>query len=98
MEINWTPKAIESFNQVIEYLEEIRTQKEVDKFIEKTKEQIKKIKKGKLKFRKLREPNVYEVLVTKQNLMIFQVDTTRATILLFFDTRQNPEKKIWKDK
>ncbi|MGB0429296.1 MAG: hypothetical protein ACPGLV_02395 [Bacteroidia bacterium] len=51
MEVNWTPKAIESFNQVIEYLEESWTQKEVDNFIEKTKEQIERIKIGKLKFR-----------------------------------------------
>ena len=39
--------------------------------------------------------NIHEVLITKHNLLLYQINETelKVELLAFFDTRQHPKKK-----
>lgn len=92
-EIIWSPRSKWTFARVIEYLEREWTEKEVFNFVAKTEKKLALIGKGNVKFRSAGKNNVYEVLVTKHNLLIYRIAETRIELLRFYDTRQNPRKK-----
>ena len=93
--IIWPSKAISSFNKIIDYLEENWTEKQIANFTEKTNEVLHTIGSGKLTFRTSGKKNVHEVLVTKHNLLIYRIEKDSVELLLFYDTRQNPKKKLF---
>jgi hypothetical protein len=54
------------------------------------------ISKNPFLFRRSEKQNLHEVLVTKHNLLLYQINEPNQKIefLAFFDTRQHPKKKI----
>ncbi len=93
--IIWSAKAIDSFNKIIEYLEENWTEKQILSFTEKTDKTLQFLISGKIKFRTSGKKNVHEVLITKHNLLIYRIEKDSVELLLFYDTRQNPKKKLF---
>lgn len=92
-EIIWSPKARISFERVIKYLNENWSEKEVRNFVQKSHSLICMIAKGKVKFRKSESKDIFQVPITKQNLLLYRSNEKRIELLLFFDTRQHPAKK-----
>ncbi len=94
LKVIWLPKAEHNFQSVIDYLEGNWTIKEVQNFVQLTDKTIQYIKVFPRLFRKSKRKNVYEALITKHNLMIYQIRNNQIEILTFFDTRQHPKKKL----
>lgn len=93
-EIIWFPKAEERFAGIITYLENNWSEKEIKYFIQRTNVVLKFISQNPIMYRKSSKKNIYESLITKQNLMLYKIKGKRIEVLTFFDTRQNPAKKI----
>lgn len=93
--IVWSPTAIRSFENVIEYLDNKWTLKEIKNFIKLSEKAIHLISQNPYLFRRSEKQNIHEVLITKHNLLLYQVVSKpkKVALLVFFDTRQHPKKK-----
>jgi hypothetical protein len=80
---------------VINYLENRWPKKEIENFITRTEDIIAILKINPYAFRKSLKANIHEVLITKHNLLLYQINTNKNNdeLLTFFDTRQHPKKK-----
>ena len=98
--IIWAPLALETFDKTIEYLNINWTEKEVKKFVNKTFETIEFLKESPYIFRGSEKESIYEAIIDKNNLLIYQIDEEKKEIdiLSVWDTRQNPKKKTRKEK
>lgn len=93
-EIIWSPKADQNFAAIINYLEINWTKKEIKNFIIRTNSVLLLLSES---------PNLYkssssrkqirEVVLTKHNILIYQIEKETVKILAIFDTRQHPLKK-----
>jgi arsenate reductase-like glutaredoxin family protein len=92
-EIVWLQPAKNSFFNIINYLEHNWTEKEIRSFVSKTDKIIGIISSGKVKFKKSNKKSIYEILITKHNLLIYREKANKIELLLFYDTRQHPKKK-----
>lgn len=92
-EIRWTREAEKSFSNIIDYLNENWTDREIENFINATEFILAHISKKPKMFRKGRQAGTHEALVTYHNLLIYKVYTTHIDLLLFWDTRQDPKRK-----
>ena len=93
-EIIWTPKAEESFKKVLNYLKTNWTEKEVLFFIEKTNTIVSYISNDPKIFRKSTKMGFHEALITKHNLLIYKIKFKTIYLIAFWDTRQNPKRKL----
>ena len=93
-EIIWLPKAEERFQEIIEYLEYKWNDKVIAGFIERTETVLRQVQRRPTMFRRSSKMNIHEVLITKHNLLLYQIKGSRIELLTFFDTRQNPKKKF----
>lgn len=96
--IIWSPEAERTFDAIINYLEENWSEKEIRNFIVETEKTIFLLKHNPFLFRGSEKENIYEALVGKQNLLLYQVSETskRIELLSFWDTRQDPGSKFHK--
>lgn len=92
-EIEWTDEAINSYSEILEYLNARWPLTVTTNFIFKTENVLKRIAENPKRFRKSELKQFHEVLITKHNLVIFLVDDSSVKLITFFDTRQNPKKK-----
>lgn len=92
-EVVWSKRAITTYNKIIDYLIENWEPKVSDSFVTKLKKNLSLLEKGNIKFRKSKKGNVFEVLITKHNLLIYKENSTKIELLQFYDTRQHPKKK-----
>ena len=93
-EIRWTAEAEETFNNVVTYLEEKWTEKEVTNFINTANKVVLFISENPLMFRQSNKKNVHEALVTKHNFLLYRIKPNHIELLTFWDTSQNPKKKF----
>lgn len=91
----WSPEAIHTFEKIIEYLDTHWSEKEVRKFLQQTEEGLRYLQQNPYLFRGSEKENVFELLVSKHNLLLYQIAEThkRVELLSFWDTRQNLDKK-----
>lgn len=92
-EIRWTPTAIKTFKQVIDYLDENWSEREIKNFILATEKILEFISENPRMFRSTMNANVREALVTPHNLLICKICRNRMELITFWYTRQNPVKK-----
>lgn len=94
--IIWSPKAIDTFEIVIDYLQTNWTEKEVRKFLIETEHVIQLISINPHLFRASEKENVFEAVITKHNLLLYQKNENEKNIelLSFFDSRNDPKKKF----
>lgn len=96
-QIIWTPQAEKTLTQIVEYLEENWTEKEVKKLFVKIDKTISLIQQNPKVFRCLsKKSSLYEALVTKQNVLIYKIINDCIYLITFWDTRRNPKKKKFK--
>ena len=94
--IIWSPKAEETFEKVIEYLKENWTDKQIKNFVSETERVINLIAKNPYLFRASEKESIFEAIITKHNLLLYQLndETKEVELLAVFDTRQHPKKKF----
>ncbi len=97
-EIRWTTEAEVTYQKIITYLEENWTDKEVSNFINTANTVIFFIAENPLMYRQSNKKNIHEALITKHNLLLYRVKPNHIELLTFWDTRQNPKKKLKRSK
>ncbi len=89
----WTHEAEKTFNTIIVYLQEKWSEKEVSNFLYLTENVIELISRYPAIFRKTNETGMREALITKHQLIIYQEYEERIDLLVFWDTRKDPNEK-----
>ena len=88
------PKAKKRYDEIIDWLSENWTSREIANFIIRTKEVLEIISHNPDLYRKSGKENVHEALITKHNLLLYRKKRNKVELMTFFDTRQNPAKKF----
>lgn len=90
--IVWSKRAIENLENIIRYLEENWTEKEIKKFSLKLDRCLNILIKNPEAFPLTRvKPGLRKVVITKQNSLYYIVEGSIIYLVNLFDTRQNPE-------
>lgn len=91
--IIWSPEAEKTFGGIIDYLEKNWYGKEIKNFISSTQKIISILQQNPFLFRGSEKAAIYEVLVSKHNLLLYQIteNSKKVELLSFWDTRQHPK-------
>jgi plasmid stabilization system protein ParE len=93
-EIIWSPTAIKTFDKIINYLQQNWSEKEIEKFVTLSNRVILQLQSGLVIFKNSSKKGIKEVVITKQNVLLYQEKSNKIELLLFWDTRRNPRKKL----
>lgn len=94
MEIVWTEKADETFDEIVSWIEKRFTQKEVDHFVITTYEvldNIKELPKSYPASKTLKR--VRKVVIHPHSSLYYRVQKKEIELLFFWDNRRNPKDK-----
>ncbi|RXF72589.1 type II toxin-antitoxin system RelE/ParE family toxin [Arcticibacter tournemirensis] len=92
--ITWSPTARITYYQVLEYLDERWTIKEIEAFISRTEEVINYICDNPLLYPYSKESDIHKCVVVKQVRLFYRVRTDNIELLVFWDNRQDPVKLL----
>jgi len=91
-QIIWSPQANYSYQQILKYLQNRWTEREINNFIERTEEGLSFISQNTLLYRYSKQNDSYKSVVTEQTSLIYQINQDKVELLSFWDNRQDPEK------
>jgi plasmid stabilization system protein ParE len=94
MKINWMPRAVQSFFQIGDFLEENYGEKQTDEFIEQVGKTIERIEKQPNMYKATKKATVRKGFVNKYVSLFYKVKKLKKEIdlLEFWDNRQDPKK------
>lgn len=95
MKVIWSPKAIKSFDKIVDFLSERWTKKEIEAFVDQTDKVVEQIVENPYMFVATeKRKNVRKGLVNKLVSLFYRVKPRKKEIefLKFHDNRQDPEK------
>lgn len=95
MKISWTPTARRTYFNVLDYLAENWTKREVVNFINEVENLLNQITNNPEMFQASRKKkNVRKALITKHNTLYYRIKPRKKELELitFWDNRQNPNK------
>jgi hypothetical protein len=94
MRIIFSKIAVQSYEEIIEFLSESWTEKEMGRFIDDTEKITGKLKEGKFKLYQKYSHDVRSALIGKKHVRMFfrKENDDIIKVLCFFDVRQNPQK------
>ena len=92
LKARWTPEAEETFNAIIEYLENKWTDIEVRSFVQKSQKVIGQIEKNPYQFKSSSFNEIRIAFITKHNSLIYCVNEQDGMIELysFWENRKDP--------
>jgi plasmid stabilization system protein ParE len=94
LNIVWSPRALDNFHSIIEYLEENWYESVIKDLVKRTENVLHMIANHPEMFRQIAESSpIREAVVTKHNLLIYKHTSSKVIVLAIFDTRQHPKKK-----
>lgn len=91
----WTNRAIKTAEDVVKYLRDEWTEKEVDDFLNKTDDIIATIEINPKLFRaSAKRPNVHLAIIKRRTLLVYQVRPLKKQVILlmFWNPKKNPKK------
>jgi plasmid stabilization system protein ParE len=91
----WTDRAQKTANDIVKYLREEWTEKEVDAFLDEVDRTINAIEIYPKLFRQsAKRKNIHLALISKHTILVYQVrpDKKQIALLLFWGTKQSPRK------
>jgi plasmid stabilization system protein ParE len=93
--IRWTKEANETFDKIIEYLENRWTNREIVNFVNQTNQVLIEISENPEMFKSSSKMKIRMGIITKQTSIIYQIDDRNKIIVLlsFWDNRQDPSKR-----
>jgi plasmid stabilization system protein ParE len=92
--IIWSPKAKDTYYQILEYLELNWSGKEVDDFINRTEEVLAFIAANPSQYTQSVKADIHKSVLVKQVSLFYRVKPGTIELLLFWDNRQDPAKLI----
>jgi plasmid stabilization system protein ParE len=91
--IIWSDEALQGLKNIIDYLEQRWTQKEIKKFAKLLDKQLHLIKENPLIFPiSNRSKGIRKAVLSKQTTIYYLIDSDKIFLLTLFDTRQDPNK------
>jgi len=91
--VTWTLNAREDLKQIIQYLEKNWSTTDVDNFRDKLFQRIDILSKWPAIGRASdKDPSIRRIVITKHNLLFYEIENDEIVILNIFDTRQDPIK------
>lgn len=93
LEIYWTQEAITTYNNVIEYLEDNWTEREILMFTNQVSNTLNLLAKGNVVFRQSVKRSYNETLITKHNLLIYRIVNQRVELITFGIPVSTPARK-----
>ncbi len=90
-QIIWSEEAEKTYAEIIGYLHEKWTEKEIERLITATQKVLDTISEFPFSYRASKKKNVREALVTRQNLLFYKMRGNQIKLITFWDTRQNPK-------
>ena len=90
--IKWSEKATANFNDILVYLNEHWTNREVTKFIAKTNSTLTVISYQPFAFKASNYKHIRKAVITKHNSIFYLVRDTEVYLLSFWDNRMDPKK------
>ena len=92
--VRWTKEAEDTFDEIINYLEDNWSEKEIQNFVRMAHKVIGQIEKNPYQFKASRFQEIRKAFITKHNSLFYYVNETDKVIELyaFWDNRQNPQK------
>lgn len=89
----WTEEALRNLDQIIEYLQQKRTQKEIDNFKNKLSAQLDIILRFPFIFPKSDKQNrLRKSVLSKQTTIYYEIKGSVIYLVYLFNNRQDPEK------
>ncbi len=93
LQIEWTPNALQDYEQVVNYLLKKWSTKAAADFINKVEDRVYNLSLlPNVGIASIKKPSIRSVLITKHNMLYYQTKSGKLIILDIFDTRQNPQK------
>ncbi len=92
--IIWLPKAEKRYDEIIEWLENNWTHKEIANFVARTDEVLSLISTHPEIYSLSEKRNIRQAVITKHNLLLYRKKGNKIELITFFDTRQTPAKKF----
>jgi len=90
--IIWSPRAVQTYIDTLEYLKKNWTAREVNNFIARTDIALSYICKNPLLYPNSKKGDTRKCVLTKQVSLFYQLQGEDIELLYFWDTRQNPGK------
>ena len=90
LEVIWSNRAEDSFEEIVKQIEGKWTNKEVSNFLKRCNKTILSISNHPYIFQATQLPNVRKAVVSKQTSIIYEIRESQIVILLFWDNRQEP--------
>jgi len=96
MRIIFSEVAGQTYEDIIEFLSQTWTEKEINVFIDEAEKIVNQLKQGKFRLYQKYAGNIRSALIGKKHIRMFFRKENNQTIkvLLFFDMRQDPQKII----
>lgn len=92
--VTWSPTARLTYYQILQYLDEKWTIKELEAFINRTEEAINHICDNPLLYPYSRESDTHKCVVVKQVSLFYRIKTETIELLVFWDNRQDPAELL----
>lgn len=91
----WSDEAVNNLRDIIDYLENRWTKREIKKFAQLLDKQLKLIKENPLLFAESDKSNgLRKSVISKQTTIFYRIIGFEIRIVTLFDNRQNPNKLI----
>ena len=90
--VKWLPEAETTYELIIAYLDENWSQKQVNTFIDRTDEVINFISQNPRQYAYSNKKGIFRAVVTSQISLYYQIKSEEVELLIFWDTRQYPNK------
>lgn len=90
----WSPLARSSYIDVLEYLEQKWTWREMERFVLRTEEALAHIKTNPNLYPYSKKSDTHKCILVKQVSLIYRVKGPVAELLVFWDNRQDPARLL----
>jgi plasmid stabilization system protein ParE len=90
--IIWSPAARLTYYQILDYLNEEWTFREIENFIDRTEQVLTHISQNPSLYQYSEGTDTYSCVLVRQVNLFYRLKSERIELLIFWDNRQNPSK------
>jgi plasmid stabilization system protein ParE len=92
--IIWSPTARLTYYQILDYLNEEWTLREIENFIDRTEQALTHISQNPLLYPYSTDSDCFKCVLVKQVSLFYRLKSERIELLIFWGNKQNPAKLI----
>ncbi len=92
LEVYWTQEALDLLDEIIDYLQNHWTDREISAFFQRLEKAIEELRNSPSRYkRSARKPGAYEYQLAPQATLFYSFDDKRLNVLLIWPNKKNPE-------